>query len=172
MTASNTAFPGPERLLPLIGGALSVLVGCMQAYFLYQSFALIIEFGYYDLVYNNLLVMSAQLLSMVMALVGGFAILARMHWGWPLTVGAAGFQLALFTQLAAVYGLGAMAAVIDQAAYVQVVSLALCAAAIVLLSLRPSTRDLSVRAPHVLASLIITATLLLIWNMVQSYLFK
>jgi hypothetical protein len=171
MTNNSSASASPDRLLPMIGGAASVLVGFLQAYFLYQTFALILQYGIYDLLVSNLLVMSAQLVGMVMSIVGGMAVLARLHWGWPLAVGAAGFQLAMFAQLTAMYGVKAMTAIFDQAAYVQIASLSLCVALIVLLSLRASTRALQVRAPHVLAGLAIAASLLLVWNLIQQAIF-
>jgi hypothetical protein len=171
MTGSSSASTTSDRMFYQIGGALSVLAGVLQAYFLYQSLALILQFGMYDLVFENLLVLSPQILGMLLSLGGGLAVLARLHWGWPMAVGAAGFQLAMFAQLTAMYGMQAMTALIDQAAYVIGSTLLLCAALMLVLCLRPSTQALQVRVPHVLTMFAVAASLLLVWNMIQESLF-
>lgn len=156
-----------DRLLPTIGGALSILVSVLQGYFLYTSFALIIEFGYYELIKENLVLMSAQLCSVLLAMVGGAAVIARLHWGWPLAVGAAGFQLAMFTQLAVMFGFTAMTASFDSTGYLVLNALMFSAALIIILSLRPSTQQLRTTAKHVFAGMGIATLLLILWNSLQ-----
>lgn len=167
MPQNTTRFSTLDRLLPTIGGALSILVSVLQGYFLYTTFAIIIQFGVYELLKENLILMSAQLASVVLSMVGGAAVIARLHWGWPLAVGAAGFQLAMFTQLTVVFGISAMGASFDSTGYVVLNALLFSAALIIILSLRPSTQQLRTTAKHVFASMGIAVLLLILWNSLQ-----
>lgn len=167
MPQNSTSMSTLDRLLPTIGGALSILVSVLQGYFLYTSFALIIEFGYYELIKENLVLMSAQLCSVALALVGGAAVIARLHWGWPLAIGAAGFQLAMFTQLTVVFGFAAMSASFDSTGYLILNALMCSAALIIILSLRPCTQQLHTTAKHVFVGMGIAVLLLILWNSLQ-----
>jgi hypothetical protein len=165
MPTKSTSDSSPATLFCLIGGVFSLLAGVLEAYFLWQSFALILEFGAYEFLLSNLVVMGPQIMAMLLALGGGVALLARLSWGWPIALGAAGFKLAMFAQLAVMFGMRAMLAIIDSTAYAQMAALSFSTGLVILLVLRPTTRLLGIRPPHVFWALGIAASLLLVWNL-------